>query len=102
MSWFLQDNDPDISLSLALHSKGVGNFGKWNNAEFDKAIEDARKVLDRRERAQIYHRAMRAFPDDPPWTFVNHEFQLYAMKKGLKFTPHPVGFELRMDTASWE
>jgi peptide/nickel transport system substrate-binding protein len=102
MSWFLHDNDPDISLSLSLHSKGVGNFGKWQNAEFDRALEDARKLLDRKRRAEIYRRAMRAFADDPPWIFVNHEFQLYGLKKGLKFTPHPAGFELRMDTAYWE
>ena len=61
--WLADYNDADNFLQL-LKTGIEHNYGKWSNAEYDKALEDANKETDPVKRAEIQHKAEKIALDD--------------------------------------
>lgn len=73
MAWMT--NDPDTLPSLTLKSsatpdKGGFNAGRYQNAELDRLLDEARAEQNPEARAALYRRVDRIVHDDAPWAFV--------------------------------
>ena len=84
------DLDPDETLYPEWHSTGEWNRGKYNNPEFDAAVEAARATIDVAKRRAAYAKAQRILAEDPPCAFIAHynEFKIFA-KYVKNFNPIP-------------
>jgi peptide/nickel transport system substrate-binding protein len=67
--------DPDGNMWQMLHSSGTFNYGHYQNAEVDKALDGARAVADMDQRKALYHQVWLRERDDLPliylWTPAN-------------------------------
>ena len=84
------DLDPDETLYPEWHSTGEWNRGKYNNPEFDAAVEAARATIDVAKRRAAYDKAQQITAEDPPCAFIAHynEFKVFA-KYVKNFNPIP-------------
>ncbi len=55
--WCPDYNDPNNYLRDVYRSDSIYNYGKWNNPEFDKAIDEARVETDPAKRLALYTQA---------------------------------------------
>jgi len=65
--WIADYSDPNNFLFLLKSDNKGFNYGKYNNPEFDKLLEDAAKELDLTKRADILKRAEAILMKDMPW-----------------------------------
>jgi peptide/nickel transport system substrate-binding protein len=78
------DLDPDETLYPELHSKETWNAGRWNNAEFDRAVEAARSENDAKKRKKYYEDSIRAILEDAPVTILLHVNEQKVFHKYVK------------------
>ncbi|WP_230530827.1 peptide ABC transporter substrate-binding protein [Microvirga roseola] len=65
--WIADYSDPNNFLFLLKSDSKGFNYGKYNNPEFDKLLEDAAKELDLEKRADIMKKAEAILMKDMPW-----------------------------------
>ncbi len=65
-----QDTEPDKQLSMPFACKGVGNFSRFCNVEFDKLLDQGRAEYDPAKRQTIYEKAERILYEDVPATYL--------------------------------
>ncbi len=56
--------DPDKYMYNFLRAAGGSNWGGFTNTDFDKLVEEARKVMDQSERAKLYAQAAQINNDE--------------------------------------
>ena len=55
---------PDVSFYKFLDPNGAFYFTGWDNANYNKLVEQARHIYDQNERAKLYHQATQILHDD--------------------------------------
>ncbi|MCB5176530.1 MULTISPECIES: peptide ABC transporter substrate-binding protein [Microvirga] len=65
--WIADYSDPNNFLFLLKSDNKGFNYGKYNNPEFDKLLEQAAKELDLTKRADIMKKAEAILMKDMPW-----------------------------------
>jgi oligopeptide transport system substrate-binding protein len=66
LSWIADYPDPNDFLGVLLGSGQVSNFGRWQNADFDAALDRAAAAATPAERARAYEDAERIVQADAP------------------------------------
>jgi peptide/nickel transport system substrate-binding protein len=70
--------DPDGNSYIFLHSNAPQNYSAWNNADADKALDDARLTADMTQRKAIYEKLTRLVMQDEPILYIYHRGILIA------------------------
>src|SRR6516162_7224080 len=70
--------DPDGNSYVFLRSGGPQNYSAWNNADADKALDEARLVTDMAQRKAIYEKLTRAEMEDQAILYIYHRRILIA------------------------
>jgi peptide/nickel transport system substrate-binding protein len=70
--------DPDGNSYIFLHSNAPQNYSAWNNADADKALDDARLTADMAQRKSIYEKLTRLVMQDQPILYIYHRGILIA------------------------
>jgi peptide/nickel transport system substrate-binding protein len=84
--------DPDGNIYSHLVSKQPLNYAGYANAEFDKAITDARETSDASQRAKLFEAAAKLEHRDRPIVYLYHRQWLWAYTSRLQgFSPVPDG-----------
>ena len=84
--------DPDGNIHLLLHSASPTNDGKYSNAQFDQALDEARTITDTAKRKALYDKAAAILDQDRPVIYLFHNpwvFGLAAKYDG--FVGYPDG-----------
>ncbi len=92
--WISDNGDPDNFLGalLGCDTVGISNRAEWCNADFDKAVLDARKAADPGERARLYEQAQHIFADDAPWLTIAHTKVSVPVAKSVRnYVVDPLG-----------
>ena len=65
-------------------------FSKWCNDDFDGNLEQARSVMDQKERERLYHKAVRLAHEEAPWLFMHVVVDAYGVNKRVQnWAPTP-------------
>jgi peptide/nickel transport system substrate-binding protein len=78
------DLDPDETIYPELHSKETWNAGRWNNPEFDRAVESAREEPDQKKRKAFYDQAVKQIVEDAPAATIFHANEQKVFHKYVK------------------
>lgn len=62
--WTADNGDPDAFLHQRFSSKSWLNFFNYKNDELDRLLDQARQIMDQRERIEIYGRTQSMIVDD--------------------------------------
>ena len=65
--WIADYSDPNNFLFLLKSDNKGFNYGKYNNPEFDKLLDQAAAELDLKKRAEIFKKAEGILMKDMPW-----------------------------------
>jgi peptide/nickel transport system substrate-binding protein len=76
--------DPDGNSYVFLHSSAPQNYSAWNNADADKALDDARLVTDMAKRKEIYAKLTKLEQEDEPILYLYHRRILIAHTNKLE------------------
>jgi peptide/nickel transport system substrate-binding protein/oligopeptide transport system substrate-binding protein len=90
LQWVADYPDPETFLWSLFDSRSPDNYSAYDNADFDKLLDQAAKTLDTDERAALYDRAEGILLADDTVLPISHDVR-YTLKKpwvhGLDFTP---------------
>jgi peptide/nickel transport system substrate-binding protein len=91
----------DGIFSLLYTSDSPWNETKWNNAEFDRLVAEARRTGDEAKRSELYGAAQKLMYDEVP-TVIPVFFDLLAAQRDYVegYTLHPRGAVFRLDYVS--
>ena len=91
----------DAIFSLLYTSNAPWNESKWNNAEFDKLVQAARRTADEPERRALYDKAQQLMYAEVP-TLIPVFFDLLAAHRDTVqgFKLHPRGTVFRLEEVS--
>src|SRR5690242_7406718 len=64
--------DPDGNSYVFMHKDAPQNYSGWNNAEANKALDDARLVTDQAKRKAIYETLTKLEQEDEPLLYLYH------------------------------
>ncbi len=78
------DLDPDETLYPELHSGETWNAGRWENKDFDRAVEAARSESDFKKRKKHYDEAVKAILEDAPVVVLLHVNEQKVFAKHVK------------------
>jgi peptide/nickel transport system substrate-binding protein len=70
--------DPDGNAYVFLKTGAPQNYSAWNNAEADKALDDARLVTDMAQRKALYEKLTKAELEDQALLYIYHRRILIA------------------------
>ncbi|WP_249147603.1 ABC transporter substrate-binding protein [Bradyrhizobium jicamae] len=76
--------DPDGNSYVFLHSNAPQNYSAWNNAEADKALDDARLTTDMTQRKAIYAKLTKLEQEDEPILYLYHRRIIIAQTTKLE------------------
>lgn len=94
LGWTGDNGDPDNFLHTLLGCAAVGgnNRAQWCNEEFDKLVNDAKKVSDQAERTKLYEEAQVVFKREAPWATLDHSLVVMPMSKKVSgYVMSPLG-----------
>jgi peptide/nickel transport system substrate-binding protein len=77
-------SDPDRAMYRSFHSSSPSNWGKYNNAEVDKLLEQARQVSERPERKKLYLQAANMVVSDVPYIFFEDQAYVNLVRDNLQ------------------
>lgn len=89
--WRSRGFEPDELIYTQFHSSGLGgrNFGAFADPRVDELLEEARRVTDQNERAEIYNEVEGIIVESATMEYLYHELSLAAMQNYVTgFTPH--------------
>ena len=90
--WVFDWDDPSNMINLMETDNG-NNDGKYSSAEFDKAVDDARKTTDLKEHYSKLHEAEQIMLNDAAMAPVAYYNDFWLQKSNLKGTWHsPYGY----------
>ena len=76
--------DPDGNSYVFLHSDAPQNYSAWNNAEADKALDDARLTTDMTQRKALYGKLTKLVMQNEPILYLYHRRILIAHTNKLE------------------
>src|SRR5215831_8514908 len=76
--------DPDGNSYIFLHSDAPQNYSAWNNAEADKALDDARLTTDMAQRKALYGKLTKLVMQNEPILYLYHRRILIAHTNRLE------------------
>ena len=99
--------DPDpFSYTIWHSSQWNGrNFAHYKNPEVDKALEDARRTMDRGARRAAYVKFQRLLADDAPYVWGYYPKEMYVFPKelrGVALIPAQAAVYQSLRTAVWQ
>lgn len=87
VNWSASDLTMDGSVRALLYSKmappASANTAYYNNADFDKALDDGLHTADLDEQAKVYSTAQKLAWEDCPWLFLGNDQIIYSTKSYL-------------------
>jgi len=91
----------DAIFSLLYTSNAAWNETRWNNAAFDKLVNDARSTADEAKRRELYAQAQSAMNEQVP-SVIPAFFDLLAAQRSYVqgYALHPRGAVFRLDFVS--
>lgn len=88
---WLNLTNPDRAMFRAFTIDGPANYGKYENAEVDQLIRDARTSLNQDEARAMYQQASRLIAQDVPYIFLQYQEYIAIYRDSLQgFVPNPV------------
>ena len=88
---WLNLTNPDRAMSRAFTLDGPSNYGKYENAEVDRLILEARATLNQDEAKAMYQQASRLIAADAPYIFLQYQEYIAIYRDNLQgFSPNPV------------
>ncbi len=95
LGWMADYPDPDNFLKL-LHGdfKNDLNISFFDDPEFNRLITDAASVSDWEKRKSLYLQAAKIYRDQVPSLALVHTQRVFAMRKNVKFRPHPIDYRI--------
>jgi len=100
LGWTGDNGDPDNFLHTLLGCAAVGgnNRAQWCNEEFDKLVNDAKKLSDQAERAKLYEEAQVVFKREAPWATLDHSLVVMPMSAKVSgYVMSPLGHHSFLD-----
>jgi dipeptide transport system substrate-binding protein len=94
IGWTGDNGDPDnfFATLFSCSAIGVSNYSSWCNDDFEKAIQDAKKVSDQAERTALYTKAQEIFKAEEPALTMAHSKVFMPMNKRVQgYTMDPLG-----------
>ncbi len=94
IGWTGDNGDPDnfFATLFSCSAIGVSNYSSWCNDEFEKAIQDAKKISNQDERTKLYMKAQEIFKAEEPALTLAHSKVFMPMNKRVQgFTMDPLG-----------
>ncbi len=85
--WILDYPDPENVLDILFYSKSRQNNSHYENADYDKLIEQARTEQDVTKRFALYKQAQQVLVKDLPW------IPLYFGRDNFVVKPYVKGWE---------
>ncbi len=78
--------DPDLyALWHSTRSSDEGqNYASWNNRQADEVLEEARRIVDTKQRVALYHRFQNLFADDVPAILISYPVYVYAVDRRVQ------------------
>jgi len=91
----------DAIFALLYTSNAAWNETRWNNAAFDKAVNEARGTVDEARRRALYGEAQKLMHDEVP-SIIPAFFDLLGARRDWVegYELHPRGAVFRLDYAS--
>ncbi|MBX9930883.1 MAG: ABC transporter substrate-binding protein [Methylobacterium sp.] len=90
--WTSDNGDPDNFLNVLLGCKaaqiGGANLARWCDVDYEAAIQEARRTLDREARTRLYRLAQAIFRREAPWVPLAHTLVHMAVRGDV------VGFQM--------
>jgi peptide/nickel transport system substrate-binding protein len=88
---WLNLTNPDRAMFRPFTIGGPANYGRYENAEVDKLIQDARATLDQDQAREMYQQASRIIAEEAPYIFLQYqEYIAIYSDKLTGFVPNPV------------
>jgi dipeptide transport system substrate-binding protein len=86
LGWTGDNGDPDNFLAVLLGCDAVGNANRaqWCNEEFEKLIQDAKRLPNNDQREPLYREAQVVFKREAPWATIAHSVVFMPMRKEVK------------------
>ena len=81
-------SDPDDFLYGNFHSKGGLNLVNYNDAQFDRLLEQGRATSDEAQRRRLYEQAQARLVETVPMVFIYHSTQYEAVRKSVRGFEH--------------
>ncbi|WP_176730476.1 ABC transporter substrate-binding protein [Devosia insulae] len=94
IGWTGDNGDPDnfFATLFSCSAIGVSNYSSWCNDDFEKVIQDAKKVSDQAERTALYTKAQEIFKAEEPAMTIAHSKVFMPMnKRVVGYTMDPLG-----------
>lgn len=97
--WTSDNGDPDNFLNVLLGCKaaepGGANLARWCDRDYEAAIMEARRTLDRDRRTELYRKAQAIFARAAPWVPLAHTVVHMATRRDVVgFRMDPLGRHL--------
>jgi dipeptide transport system substrate-binding protein len=90
--WTSDNGDPDNFLNVLLGCKaaqpGGANLARWCDADYEAAVQEARRTIDRDARTALYRTAQAIFRREAPWVPLAHTLVHMAVRGDV------VGFQM--------
>ena len=89
MRW-TQRADPDGLIQYLFASDGTANSSKYNNAQVDEWIYEARVLSDQDQRVELYNKVQRQISEDLPYMPIGFASESSALRSDVEgYTPMP-------------
>lgn len=93
--WSGDNGDPDNFLSplLACSNVGNSNYARWCNKDYDALLNQAIRLTDQNERAELYRQAQQIIKQQAPWVTIAHSVTYIPMSQRVRNYKHsPFGY----------
>ena len=87
LGWSADFPDPDnfLNILLSCHATKTGsNVSRFCHKEFDRLINEAKRLTSKKKRAKLYRKAQEIFKEEAPWVPIAHSVFYRAMRKNVK------------------
>jgi ABC-type transport system substrate-binding protein len=102
LSWVADYPGANDFLGVLLGTGSTANQGRWSNADFDAAIEDATSATDEAKATEAYARALEIVRDDVPVVPVSYGTAFSLVRDGLVGVAQNGTGILRLAGLAWE
>jgi dipeptide transport system substrate-binding protein len=87
IGWTGDNGDPDNWLGTLYSCDAIGsnNYSMWCNQDYDKLVQQAKRVTDREERSVLYRQAQQLLKQQVPITPIAHS--TVNQPEGFKVSP---------------
>jgi peptide/nickel transport system substrate-binding protein len=79
--------DPDGNLYTVVHSQSAQNLSRYENAQVDQLLEEARATVDQSRRSVLYKQLQRILLDDQPFVVYYNPPQICVYRKVVQNYP---------------